>query len=61
MPTSIGASRRSRRATYRRKLVRAGPGYLLTVQKSTPHTLLNVTPCTLERKAYGTAGWSSGA
>ena len=51
MPTSIGPSRRSRRATNSRKLVSARPCYLLTVQKSTPHTLLYVTPCTLERKA----------
>ena len=52
MPTSIGPSRRSRRATNSRKLVRSTTLlYLLTVQKSTPHTLLNVTPCTLERKA----------
>jgi hypothetical protein len=51
MPTSIGASKRSRRTTKSRKLVRAKPCYLLTVQKSTPHTLLNVTPCTLERNA----------
>ncbi len=30
---------------------RSSAPYLLTVQKSTPHTLLNVTPCTLERNA----------
>jgi len=43
--------RPGRTGPRQRPAARSSGRYLLTVQKSTPHTLLNVTPCTLERKA----------